>query len=95
MTAGDVGVAMVLSSGGFNMTGGSAVLIAAPGRVYPGPPLRLTPLVISSDGLFATYTTTGTDFLVGGWWQVQLEVTTASGQVQTSPPTLIYLDQIV
>lgn len=91
MTVGDVGIAIVLGSGGYVMTGGTAVLIAAPGRVYPGPPIRLTPLVIAADGLTAVYTTTGKDFLIGGWWQFQLEVTSGSGQVYTSSPSLVYI----
>lgn len=93
MTVGDKGVAIVVDAGGFNMSGATATLLAAPGTnpATVGTALRLTPVVIASDGLTATYTTTGADFLEGGPWQLQLEVATVAGQDLASRPGQIYV----
>lgn len=74
MTAGDIGVQIVISAGGFNMTGATLSLLAAPGKTMPTSPITLTGLTIAPDGLTATYTTSGTDFTTGGSWQLQLRV---------------------
>lgn len=97
MTSGDKGVAIVIDAGGFNMLGATATLLAAPGSRPNaiGAAIRLTPLAIASDGLTATYTTTGMDFLEGGPWQVQLEVATSVGQVLSSAPSQIYVNPLL
>ena len=76
MTAGDIGVAIVCGSGGYNMTGLTTVTLrAAPGKPgKTGKALILTPVSISNGGViggttypivtggYGIYVTTGTDF---------------------------------
>ncbi len=92
MTSGDKGVTIVVDAGGYAMSG-IATLIAAPGASATtiGAAERLGPCVIAPDGLTAVYTTSGSDFLIGGPWQLQLEVSTSVGQVFTSQPAPIYI----
>lgn len=87
MTAGDKGAYIVVDAGGYNMTGCTAQLLAGPGLITNqlGPSITLSPMTIAGNGLTATYETTGTDFLQGGPWWFQLEVTTADGRVFASP----------
>lgn len=93
MTTGDKGVAIVIDAGGFDLSGCTATLLAAPGSDPNnlGAAQRLTPVAIAADGLTAVYTTTGADFLTGGPWQLQLEVTTSAGGVFTSQPSAVYV----
>lgn len=93
MTLGDKGLAIIINAGGFNMTGATAKLLAAPGSNpnVIGNGLVLTPLSISVDGLTATYMTTGTDFAESGPWQVQLQIT-LGGTVLTSAPAEIFVN---
>jgi hypothetical protein len=95
VTAGDVGVAIVCNAGGFNLTGATCALLAAPGRLAQGEPIRFSPMTVSDNGSIATYTTTGTDFTAPGPWQFQLEVATNTGQVFTSPPVAVYIFPIL
>lgn len=97
MTQGDKGVVIVIDAGGFDMTGSTATLLAAPGDNPNaiGAGIRLTPLTIASDGLTAAYTTTGTDLQESGPWQVQLEVATGAGQVFTSAPGSIFVNPLL
>ncbi len=92
MTAGDKGVTIVIDAGGYAMSG-TATLIAAPGAAATtlGAAERLGPCVIAPNGLTAVYTTNGSDFLIGGPWQLQIEVSTPAGQVFTSGPAPIYV----
>ena len=85
------GVGVEISAGGFNMTGGTVTLLAAPGTLQPGSALSLTPLAISGDGLTVTYITTGTEFIQSGPWQVQLQVAMSSSEVYLSPPGDLYV----
>ena len=86
MTAGDQGVQLVCDSNGYNMTGATVTLIAAPRSPQKGASVRLSPLTVADDGLTADYITTGTDFTVGGQWFLQLEVVpSVSGEKFTSP----------
>jgi hypothetical protein len=90
MCAGDKDVAIVMNSMGFDMTGYTATLFAAPGEIVLGNALTLTPVTISDNGLTATYTTTGTDFEQAGPWQLQLQVALGDA-LYTSPPTPLYI----
>ena len=97
MTVGDIGVAIVVDSGGFNMTGSTAKLLAAPGS-EPNPvggAIPLAPLTIAPNGLTGTYMTTGKDFQEGGPWQLQLQVATPDGQIFTSPWGAIYVNPLL
>jgi hypothetical protein len=105
VTAGDIGVAIVCGSGGYNMTGLTTVTLrAAPGKPgKTGKALILTPVSISNGGViggttypivtggYGIYVTTGTDFLQGGAWQLQLQVPTLQAQKYTAPQTEIYV----
>lgn len=93
MTEGDKGVTIVIDAGGFIMDGADCTLLAAPGTNANdlGIALRLRPVSVAADGLTASYTTTGKDFLRSGPWQVQLEVATQADQVLTSRPGPIYV----
>lgn len=97
MTAADKGTAIVVDAGGYILTGGTATLLAAPGQNPNtiGAGIRLSPMVISSDGLTAVYTTTGTDFLEGGPWMLQLNLSTAAGEVFSSAPAPIYVNPLL
>lgn len=98
MTAGDVGVALVIDAGGFNLTGSTCTLIAAPGnqlRPNPYPPasaITLGPCVNQPTGLTTVYTSTGKDFLTGGPWTFWLKVVTAGGQTFISAPAVRYVN---
>ena len=89
MTVGDSKVIIMASSGGFVMSGGTATILAAPGQTNVGGALTLD-ATITPDGLFASYTTTGTDFTTPGFWQLQLRWT-YNGMVFSSPPEQIYV----
>lgn len=97
LTVGDVGIALVIDAGGFNLSGCTCTLLAAPGSTPNtlGAPTRLSPVPIAADGFHAVYTTTGEDFLTGGPWQLQLEVVTPAGDVFTSPPGSIYINPLL
>lgn len=96
MTAGDKGVQIVCNAGGYSMMGATASLLAAPGKPgKTGQPLTLGPLAVSQDGLSATYVTTGTDFLQGGPWQLQLVVQPLGGQAYTSPRVELWLNPLL
>lgn len=92
MTAGDKGVTLECSAGGYVMTGATCTLIAAPKSPQKGGTLRLSPLTVSDDGLTADYITTGTDFTTGGEWELQLEVVPSGSELFTSPqePFFVY-----
>lgn len=86
MTAGDIGVVLQCNAGGYVLTGATCTLIAAPKSPQKGGTIRLTPLVVSDDGLSADYTTTGDDFTAGGEWSFQLEaIPSGGGDKFTSP----------
>ena len=97
MTAGSKGIAIVIDAGGYNMTGATCSLIAAPGdwlQADVSPPsnaIVLTPVTVQPWGLTAVYTTTGTDFLTGGPWSFWLRVVTA-GLTEISPPSVRYIN---
>lgn len=97
LTAGDVGITIVIDAGGYDLTGATCTLLAAPGSTPSclGAAERLTPLTITDDGFYATYMTTGADFTTGGPWQLQLEVATSSGDVFTSPPAAFYVNPLL
>ena len=96
MTVDDVGVSIVIDMGGYVAPAGStATLLAAPGWMTTGPGVRLEPLVISTDGLTATYVTTGTDFTVRGEWTLQVQVKTSAGDVYTSKPMPFYIGPLI
>lgn len=86
MTAGDEGVVLRIDAAGYVMTGAVCTLIAAPKSPARGSTIRLTPLVVSDDGLTAEYTTTGTDFTIGGEWSLQLEVLPSSSSDKFTSP---------
>ena len=90
LTAGNIGEPVVVESGGYFMQGGTAALLVAPAH-HLGPPLKLTPMTISEDGLSATYVTTGKDFTEGGPWKFQLELLTAQSQTLTSPEGDVFI----
>jgi len=104
LVAGDVGFGVVCSSGGFDMTGSTVTLLAAPGKPgKTGRVISLTPISISNGGRigpttypivvggYGIYVTTGTDFEQGGAWQLSLQVITPEAQTYTSPPTEIFV----
>ena len=92
MTANDRGTVIVIDAGGYNLTGSTCTLLAAPGRFNTmGNALTLTPVVVSASGLLGMYTQTGNDFTEGGPWQLQLEVLTSDGKIFKSPPRRIYV----
>lgn len=97
MTVGDKGVVIVVDAGGYDMTGATATLLAAPGENPDaiGTGIRLAPMTIAPDGLTASYPTTGVDLQESGPWQIQLEVQTAAGQVFTSAPGSIYVNPLL
>lgn len=97
MTVGDKGVVISVDMGGFNATGCTAVLLAAPGASPDvlGQAARFTPVTILDGGLTAVYETNGTDFLASGPWQVEVEVTTADGRVFTSAPGSIFVNPLI
>jgi hypothetical protein len=97
MTAGARGVSIVIDAGGWNMTGATCSLIAAPGdwlQADVSPPANaivLTPVTVQPWGLTAVYTTTGMDFLTGGPWTFWLKVVTDS-LTEISPPAVRYVN---
>lgn len=91
MTAGDTGVELAVSAGGYDLTGATCTLLAAPQSPQVGTGIRLTPCVVSDDGLSATYTTTGSDFTISGDWVVALEAVPAAGGLFTGDPDNFYV----
>jgi hypothetical protein len=94
LVLGDVGKPLVINAGGYNMTGGTVTLIIS--RPFGAAPKRLTPCVVSVDGLSVTYTTTGPDgsppdFTSSGEWNVQLEVVKSPADPWLSPPGTIFV----
>ncbi len=87
LVLGDVGKPLIVNAGGLNMTGATVMLLIS----QDGPPKTLGPLVISSDGLFATYTTTGADFTSSGLWNVQLQFVNPPANPWLSPPGTIFV----
>lgn len=83
---------IVIDAGGYNMTGSTVSLLAAPGRYNTmGNALALSPVTVAEGGLLGLYEQTGNDFLEGGPWLLQLRIMTTDGQVLTSPPRKIYV----
>jgi len=92
VTAGDRGAVIQINAGGYNLLGSTCALLAAPGRANTrARALTLTPVVVSEDGMTASYTQTGVDFLEGGFWQLQLQIETPDGQILTSPQSKLYI----
>lgn len=95
MTAGDKGVAIVVSAGGEDLTGKTCTLLAGPGYPFQNSPaVVLSPMTVSVGGLSAVYMTTPTDFPSGGNWNLRLVVANAPSaptQVFTSPPGVLYV----
>lgn len=95
MTAGDVGVQIVCNAGGYNLTGATCTLLAAPGPPErPGTAETFGPMTVSGDGSTATYTTTGTDFVSGGNWNLQLRVVVGNNTF-TSPAGTLFVNSLV
>lgn len=81
-----------MNAGGYNLLGSTCTLLAAPGKLnVQGPALSLTPVVVASDGLTASYTQTGNDFMQGGLWQFMLRIKTADGQTLHSQKRKLYI----
>lgn len=92
LTAGDRGAVIVIDAGGYNLTGSTCTLLAAPGRFNTmGNSVPLTPVIVTAGGLTATYTQTGNDFTEGGPWMLQLQIITPDGSLFKSPPRPIYV----
>jgi len=92
MTAGDAGVQIVVNAGGYNLTGSTCRLFIAPGYSDSATAaVPVSPMTVSSDGSTATYTTTGTDFTVGGEWSLQLEVRNGQAKPYTSAAGTIFV----
>jgi hypothetical protein len=93
LTAGDRGGVIIIDAGGYSLIGSTCTLLAVPGRAnIQGPKaLALTPVVVASDGLTASYVQTGTDFTKGGFWQFQFQVETPDGEKLTSPQSKVYI----
>lgn len=93
MTAGDKGVVLVVSAGGYDLTGATCTLLAQPKSPADGVGIRLTPMVVADDGLTAAYTTIGTDFTVGGDWEVAIEAVpeAAPSDLFTGEPDNFYI----
>ena len=91
MTTGDRGVTLIINAGGYDMTENTVNLLAAPGRLILGNGVTLGPLTVAANGLTATYETTGTDFIQGGPWELQLVVEPPDGNLFTSAPGSIYV----
>ena len=76
-----------MPTGGFDITGSALELTAVPGTPFTlGTPIELQPVRIIDEGLAAAYFVTVDDFGTGGRWELQLEVTTPTGQVLSSEP---------
>jgi len=91
-----LGRALLLNAGGFDMTGCTVTILAAPGNSLDlGVPLRLTPVGIFEDGLLAVYREIADEFAIGGEWTLQLEVATTAGDLFTSPPELVYFPPVL
>lgn len=90
LTAGDVGIAIVIDAGGYDLGGSTCTLIACPGSDpnTVGSGLRLTPVVVVDGGFYAVYTTTGADFTVPGPWLVQLESQLGPVTATSAPATI-------
>jgi hypothetical protein len=92
LTSGDVGPRLVIDAGGYSLLGSICTLLAAPGKLnLRGPALSLTPVVVASDGLTASYTQTGSDFTQGGLWEFMLRIKTADGQTLNSRKRKLYV----
>lgn len=69
------GIQIVVSSGGYNMSGLTAKLLMQP-QLSTGPGTTVSlPLVVASDGMSASYVTTGSEFTVAAFYTAQLKVT--------------------
>ena len=97
LTVGDVGIALVIDAGGFNLSGCHVHAARCAGKHAEHARRADAPFAvpIAADGFHAVYTTTGEDFLTGGPWQLQLEVVTPAGDVFTSPPGSIYINPLL
>jgi hypothetical protein len=95
LVLGDVGKPLIISAGGYNMTGATVTLLISIGPIG-SPSVALTPCVVSGDGLSVTYTTTGPtggspDFTASGNWNLQLEVSNPPALPWLSPPGSIFV----
>jgi len=88
LVLGDVGKPLVISAGGLNLMGATVSLLISQGAASS---VTLGPLAISSDGIFATYTTTGTEFTSSGLWNLQLQVVNPPANPWFSPPGTIFV----
>ncbi|MGH7716806.1 MAG: hypothetical protein ACREML_12510 [Vulcanimicrobiaceae bacterium] len=84
---------LVISAGGYNLSGLSCVLLAAPGN-QTAPQTNAEnalslPLTVASGGLTALYS--GTDFATAGAWTLWLKVLPLTGQPIFSAPVLVYV----
>ena len=102
MTAGDKGVLFNFSMSAivngvvtlYPLTGSTCTFFAAPGFPIVNAPLAVNGATMTVDpttGLFATYKTTGTDFTIGGNWNVWFQTVGPAGSF-TSPPSQIYVN---
>jgi hypothetical protein len=92
LTAGQKGVTIVIDTGGYSIPDGATLfLILQPGNLSAGAPIVLTGLSVPDNGLFPTYTTTGTDFTASGPGTLWLQVQPLGGQRFTSPPGQVYV----
>ncbi len=73
MTSGDIGTIILVSSGGFVMTGGVATLLVQL-QTTPAPTHTSYTMTIQPGGLTATYSTVGTEFPIGGVYNLALQV---------------------
>lgn len=72
-----------------NLIGTTPVLLIGANPTGSQNDIGSLPLIPSSDGTFATYLTLGTEFPIGGSYQVQLVITTAGGSIFLSDPQLL------
>lgn len=93
MTAGDADVLITVTSGGFIMTGGTVSLVVKkPNSAEASASYGMS---VQPGGLSATYTTTGTEFPVGGIYQVQLQYLNAGAKYASKVQTIVVVPQLV